>query len=275
MKRSLTLAFRVVLFSIILVPLVPAQEKPAGTPTDEATARSELNQGVAAYRNARYEEAEAHFLQAIAADPSLTNAHLYLATAYSQEYIPGSEDPDNVRIGERAIEQYKTVLFQNPKQIDAIKALGGLYLQMKKFDDAKTYYYRVLGLNPSDSDSYYSIGVIDWTQTFQPRQEERVKLRLKPEEPLKNKEVCERLRAINTTNIAEGIDNLNHAIALRPDYDDAMAYLNLMYREKADLECDDPAARAADTKTADDWVDKTLAVKKARAEKGKISTPPM
>jgi hypothetical protein len=28
------------------------------------------------------------------------------------------------------------------------------------------------------------------------------------------------------------------AINLRPDYDDAMAYRNLMYREKADVECD-------------------------------------
>ena len=54
---------------------------------------------------------------------------------------------------------------------------------------------------------------------------------------------------------------------LRPDYDDAMAYLNLMYREKADVECDDLAARADDLKTADHWVDETLRVKKAKAEK--------
>ncbi len=60
---------------------------------------------------------------------------------------------------------------------------------------------------------------------------------------------------------------LKKALQLRPDYDDAMAYLNLMYREKGDLECDDPAARAADLKTADEWVDKTMATKKAKAEK--------
>lgn len=46
-----------------------------------------------------------------------------------------------------------------------------------------------------------------------------------------------------------------------------MAYMNLMYRERADLECDDLAARSRDLKTADEWVDKTLAVKKAKAEK--------
>jgi len=84
---------------------------------------------------------------------------------------------------------------------------------------------------------------------------------------LKDKKVCHALKEKGAQFIQDGIDDLNKAIQLRPDYDDAMAYLNLLYREKADLECDDPAARAADLKTADEWVDKTMAVKKARAEK--------
>jgi hypothetical protein len=46
-----------------------------------------------------------------------------------------------------------------------------------------------------------------------------------------------------------------------------MAYLNLMYREEADLQCDNPDARKTDLKLADDWVDKNLATKKAKAEK--------
>ena len=46
-----------------------------------------------------------------------------------------------------------------------------------------------------------------------------------------------------------------------------MAYLNLLYREEADLQCDNPDARKTDLKTADDWVDKTMATKKAKAEK--------
>jgi hypothetical protein len=42
--------------------------------------------------------------------------------------------------------------------------------------------------------------------------------------------------------------------------------MNLMYRERADIQCDDPIARAADLKTADEWVDKTMAIKKASAK---------
>jgi hypothetical protein len=40
-----------------------------------------------------------------------------------------------------------------------------------------------------------------------------------------------------------------------------------MYREHADIQCGDLEARAADLKTADEWVDKTMATKKAKAEK--------
>ena len=75
------------------------------------------------------------------------------------------------------------------------------------------------------------------------------------------------LKEKNQGKVEEGIQALEKALQLRPDYDDAMAYMNLMYRERADYECDDAAARAADKKTADEWVDKTMATKKAKAEK--------
>ena len=127
-------------------------------------------------------------------------------------------------------------------------------------------------LDPNDPEPYYSIGVIDWTAAYQPRMEERAKLGMKPDEHLSEQQqrTEESVRGAETQEqpfIQEGIDSLNKAIQLRPDYDDAMAYMNLMYRERADIECDDPAARTEDLKTADHWVDKTLGVKKAKAEK--------
>jgi tetratricopeptide (TPR) repeat protein len=230
-------------------------------------ARDQLNKGVQAYKNAKYEEAINHFEQAVTLDPTLLNARLYLATAFAQQYIPGADAPDNNRMAERAIEQYKEVLQRDPKNVNSVKGIAYLYLQMKQFDKAKEYYRKATELDPNDPEPYYSVAVIDWTQTYQPRMEERAKLGLKPDEPLKDKKVCAVLKEKNASNIQEGIDNLNKALQLRPDYDDAMAYMNLMYRERADVQCDDPAGRAADLKKADEWVDKTLAVKKAKAEK--------
>jgi tetratricopeptide (TPR) repeat protein len=238
-------------------------------------ARDQLNKGVNAYKNAKYEEAIDDFQRATALDPGLINAKMYLATAYAQQYIPGVEDADNLKMADGAIDQYKAVLDMNPprdQKVNAAKGIAYLYLNMKKFDDAKKYYRTAADLDPNDAEPYYSVGVIDWTACYQPRMEERAKLGLKPDEELnaKNKDqkkACEELKEKNDPLIQEGIDNLNKAIQLRPDYDDAMAYLNLMYREKADLECNDLAARQEDLKTADAWVDKTLATKKAKSEK--------
>lgn len=233
-------------------------------------ARDQLNKGVGAYKSAKYEEAIDHFQNAVSLDPTLINARLYLATAYANQYIPGADTPDNNRLAQEAIDEFKKVLDMKPgrdQQVTSMKGIASLYFNMKKLDDAKNYHKQVADLDPNDPEAYYSIGVVDWTESYQPRMEERAKLGLKPDEPLKDKKVCNALREKNSAAVQDGIDNLTKAISLRADYDDAMAYLNLMYREKADIECDDPAARAADLKTADEWVDKTMAVKKEKAAK--------
>ena len=251
-----------VLFATVLVIL-------SSTGCNKLKARDHLNKGVQAFKNQKFEQAIDHFQQAVALDPTLTNARLYLATAFTQQYIPGIDTPDNNRYGEQAIDTYKQVLQADPKNINSIKGIAYLEWQMKRFDLAKEYDKKASQVDPNDPEPYYSVAVIDWTQTYVPRQEARNKLQMKPDEflPAKDKKVCAEMREKNTADVQEGIDNLNKALQLRPDYDDAMAYMNLMYRERADIQCDDPAAHAADLKTADEWVDKTMATKKEKAEK--------
>lgn len=242
---------------------------------DKLKARDQLNKGVKAYKDNHYEEAINHFQSSVQLDPSLINARMYLATAYVSQYIPGVDSPDNLRTAEQAIEEYQKVIDMNPsrdQKVNSAKGIAYLYLNEKKWDDAKKYYRMASDLDPNDPEPYYSVGVIDWTAAYQPRMEERAKLGMKPEEHLsaKNKDqkkVCEDLKTKNGPAIQEGIDSLSKAIQLRPDYDDAMAYMNLMYRERADVECDDEAARAEDLKAADHWVDETMRVKKAKADK--------
>ena len=38
---------------------------------------------------------------------------------------------------------------------------------MKKMDEAKQYHHKVTELDPNDPETYYSIGVIDWTEAYQ------------------------------------------------------------------------------------------------------------
>lgn len=246
------------------------------------TYETELNLGVQDYRNSHYTEAMDHFRKATELDPSRTTAHLYLATTYANQYIPGVDTTENLAFANGAIEQYQIILDSDapPNQkINGTKSIAYLYLNMKQWDLAKQYYQNASSLDANDPEPYYSVGVIDWTRCYQPRMEARARLALNPGDNLDSrkpdqKRLCDELRVQNQAAIEDGIDNLNKAIQLRPDYDDAMAYMNLLYREKADLECDNPAARKDALATADHWVDLTLAVKKAKAEKQQQRTAP-
>ena len=227
----------------------------------------DLALGIQAYKSAKYEEAVQHLELAAAGQPESVQAHFYLANAYAQQYIPGSEEVLNIQHGNDAIREYKRVLELDSKNMDAAKSLGQMCFNMKELDQATEAYRTAIEIDPNDPEPYYSIAVVDWTSTYQPRMEQRAKLGLGTERPLIFAPACSVMRQANWERVADGIDMLNKAIGLRPDYDDAMAYMNLMYRERADIQCGDPRARASDLKMADQWVDLTLAVKKQKAEK--------
>jgi Tetratricopeptide repeat len=243
----------------------------SATGCDKLKARDQLNKGVAAYRNGKIEEAIDHFQQASSLDPKLLNAQLYLATALANQYTPGVESADNTRIAQQAIDEFKKVLEEDPKRdqkLTCLKGIASLYFNMKKWDETKQFHHQVTELDPNDPEAYYSIGVVDWTESYQETAEVKSKEGIKVDDDItKDKKLCPDLKAKIEPIVLDGIDNLNKALQLRPDYDDAMAYMNLLYRRKGDLQCGDEGARQADLKTADEWVDKTLAVKKAKADK--------
>jgi hypothetical protein len=241
------------------------------TGCDKLKARDQLNKGVAAYRNGKYEEAIDHFQQSSSLDPKLLNAQLYLATALANQYTPGVDSPDNTRIAQQAIDVFKKVLDENPKRdqkLTCLKGIASLYFNMKKWDETKQYHHQVHELDPNDPEALYSIGVVDWSEAYQQTAEAKSKEGIKVDDDIiKDKKLCPDLKTKIGPIVDDGIDSLHQALQLRTDYDDAMAYMNLLYRRKGDLECGDEAARQADLKKPDDWVNQTLAVKKAKAEK--------
>ena len=80
--------------------------------------------------------------------------------------------------------------------------------------------------------------MISWTKALVSDGEARAKLGMKPDDPgpLKDKKVRAEVAAKNGPIIDEGIKDLDKALQIDPEYDDAMAYENLLYRQKADLE---------------------------------------
>jgi TonB family protein len=65
--------------------------------------------------------------------------------------------------------------------------------------------------------------------------------------------------------IEAGMQALDKALQINPQYDDAMAYMNLLIRERADLR-DTVDQYRQDTTSADEWVQKALAAKRLKLE---------
>jgi len=235
--------------------------------TAQTSYREELSLGVQAYKEARYEEAIRHFRNATALDPQQEQGHLYLATAYAQQYAPGVESPDNVRFAESAIAEYQKVLALNPQSMNSVKGMAFLYLNMKKFEDAKSFYRKAVRLDANDPENYYSIGVIDWTEAYTRSMQLQDSLKKRPEQTIIAAAECWDLRDANQATVKEGIELMVQAMELRPNYDDAMAYMNLLYRQKAEIDCSDPGAYDSDLRAADHWIDLALSTRKAKMEK--------
>ncbi len=237
-----------------------------GQQDSHVNAREELNRGVVAYRAANYEEAVQHFENAIHFDPDLKMAHLYLATAYAQQYVPGIDAPENIQMANRALDQYAAVLRQEPANVTAMKGMAYLHLQEKNFTEAKQEYKKVTELDPGDPETWYSVGVVDWSIVYKDVETVKRTLKSHSENALLLSPACRNLRITELPNLEEGLAMLTQAIKLRPNYDDAMAYLNLLYRLRADLECGDKKSAAADRKKATEWTDQAMASRGKRAD---------
>jgi len=241
-------------------------------------ARDLLNKGVAAFKEAQFDKAVEFFKEAKELDPDLMNARLYLATAYASQYIPGAPSDENKRHGDEAIAEYKLVLEKDPNNLNAIDGLASILYQMagqpfdeKKFEESKSFHQRHIALKPQDPSPYYSIGVIDWAIAYRGNTEMRqdynkahINKQVRDTDPLPPD-----VRAAYTQKygalVDDGIASLKKAIEVNPEYDDAMTYLNLLYRRKADM-VESTAERDGLTKQADDLLDHVKEIKQKRAE---------
>lgn len=239
-----------------------------GTGCQQLRSRNEINMGVNAFKSAQYPEAVEHFKKAVEYDPGFTTARLYLATAYMQQYIPGAESPENDQMAKAAYDQFQKVLEQAPKDKVAIASIASLYLNQKKWDDAQQWYDKEVAVDPKDADAYYSMGFIAWSKWYPAYGSARAALGMRQEDPgpIKDKKVREELKAQWTPVIEGGLKDLDKALEINPEYDDAMAYENLLIRERADLS-DNKEEYGEQVKIADNWVAKALATKKVKEEK--------
>lgn len=233
--------------------------------SDEA--HDDVNKGVLAFKAAKLDTAIEYFEKAKELDPTFINARLYLAQTYATKYIPGAPADENKRNAQRAIQEWKEVLRIQPNNLSAIDGIGAALFMMagtpfdpKMMQESKTYHEEHVKLQPNDPEPYYWIGVIDYWIAFRANAKlradynERSTTPIKASEPLPSP-LREAFSGEVSADIEEGIDNLNKATALRPEYADALAYLSLMLRQKGEMEAT-AEAREKDIKQADVFLQK-------------------
>jgi tetratricopeptide (TPR) repeat protein len=233
-------------------------------------ARDQLNKGVDAYKSGKYEEAIGHFQKATELDPTLPMAKTYLATALSQNIVPGLDTAENLKTANQAISIFQEVLAKDPSDVNSMKQIAGIYFNIKKMDDAKIWQKKVLAVDPKDPEAAYTVGVIDWTQAHQNVLKALVPAGVNDDgegNAKAPKKVMEQIKEENSALVEEALQYLNQALANRANYDDAMAYMNLAYRRKADLDYGDEAARKEDVAQAKEWSSKAMGTRKANEEK--------
>lgn len=266
--------------------------------------RDQMNQGVQAYRNAHYAEAANHFKDAVQLDPSNQNARLYLATSYMTQWVPGAQSADNKKNLEMAQQTFQQVLDKDPNNSLALASMASMSFNVASakpndqekaaaMEDTRKWNERRIQADPKDSEAYYYLGVIDYSQSnpairdarLKDRQElmkEAAKKRGKQaaaaqaaltqtgevDTPIKDEKTRAELKEKYGKTINDGIADLHKTLDLDAENEDAMMYLNLLLRSKAALE-DTPEAAKADIAEANKWNDKSLATKRMKATRPK------
>lgn len=236
----------------------------------QLAARDHLNKGVEAYKAGHYDEAIDNFQQATQLDPSLSTAKMYLGKALEQNVVPGLTTADNVATANKAMDIFKQVLDEHPNDVNSMKEIAGIYFSIKDLNNAEDWQKKVLANDPNDADAAYTIGVIDWTKAHQNKLTALQSAGLNDDGKGNSKApktVMEPLAKQNAPLIDEGLKYLTMAVNERPNFDDAMQYLNLIYRNKADVDYGNQQAVDQDLAMAEDWTHKAMDMRKLNEEK--------
>lgn len=247
---------------------------------NQLKARNHLVQGENLFKAGNYSGAADEFNLAIASDPGFSTARLYLATAYMQQYTPGTDTADNKKFWQTAMDEFQQVLKDDPKNLLATQSIASLYFNVgnakgpdstENLEKAEEWNKKVIELAPKNKEAYYTLGVIPWLEFLTPDREARNELHMSPDEenPLKpdvkKSTLKADLKAKYWQPLTDGIENEKKALAIDPQYENAMSYMNLLIRYRADLD-DTKEQYEADIKEANDWVEKALETTKAKAK---------
>ena len=238
----------------------------------QSGSQDEIKFGVDAYKNGDANLAIQHFRSAVAKDPSNIRPKLFLAGVLMREYQPGN--PQYAPLAAEARQQLLNVLALDPGDKNALGSLMVLASNTQQFQEAHDWAQKLIEADPGSAAAYYTIGFVDWSMAYPPYMSARAAAGMRPEDPGMIPDAAQRLNLQPkiSPQIEEGLRMLDKALHINPQYTDAMAYMNLLYRIKSAF-ADTPEESAALVKQADDWVQKTLASKRSQAQHPPAAAP--
>lgn len=214
-------------------------------------ARIAIREGNKAYEAEDYKNALDHYTKARAIDQSFPDLDRLIAYSQIGLYVPEDKSAENEKHADaaiaelskylrkrpddriardalismylsanrtsQAIDYFRTYLNSHPADLDAVRSIARLYSTQGNFNESLNWYEKITLLDSKNPEAYYIYGVVCY------------------EKVAKNPpaEASEKLAIIE-----KGKGALQKAIQLKPDYFEAMAYLNLLFRQQAVVETD-------------------------------------
>ena len=251
-----------VAFALLALTLsARGQENPPQADPHSPAASANLVHGVDAFKAGRYDEATRDFQSAVDAEPTWHTARVYLATALSCQVVPNLETPENFAMADRALDQFNQLLASDPQDLISLRQIASIQRNIKRFDEAISTEHRIIAIDPNDAEAHYTIGVIEFTNAYLFAVETLGDESLQDDgngNARMSAASCSALISHNMPLVNDGIAELTRAVEIRPTYDDAMSYLNLMYRRRADFDCNNPTQRKQDLDTANEWTRRAM-----------------
>jgi tetratricopeptide (TPR) repeat protein len=239
--------------------------------------KQEIKKGNEFFRAEQYQTALASYQEALRLDPNETKLHKNIGLAYMGMYQPGSKHPKDLEFAAKAIEHLKKYIEAHPEDRRTREFLVSLYLSTERFDDAIAFYEHMVEEDPKDTKAMQSIAQMYFKKGEVDKAVEWLKRRLEAEtSPEAKAEVYYFIgvqawdRSYNFPDldpllrarvVDEGLDALNKALEIKPDYFEALSYVNLLYREKAKIETD-PVKRQEYTDSANRYLQQALDLRK-------------
>ena len=243
------------------------------------------------YAAQKYEDAIKQYEELIKLNPKSWDGNYTMAVSYLALYHPGSEHPKDKEYAEKGLAAFERTLelpapspedrektekfylsFLNsagdkdkaiaylekqlasrPNDLALINQIATLYQKSGNFTKALEYFEKRANMDPKNKEAWYTLGVNCWARSYHGglavSQEERELV------------------------VDKGIEALDKALAIDPNYFDALSYINLIYREKAKaLAAVGKNAEAGQAYAkADEYQKQAIDIRKAQAAKPKSS----